>query len=183
MNDIPHRPSSDSPQKPPHSRDSIDLPKFDAQIDTDIEIDQILYCSLSREEMSDAALDAMLAGIVAINRMDHITGLLMYSEGVFVQLIEGPPQAVNHLWARLLRDQRHYGIVQLYHYRELEQRTCSFWEMKRVDISTLRGIIHRAQIETSAGTKSAWAHAIERMDFLLTPSNWSNFTKQLKLNA
>lgn len=165
--------------EPQHMPDKAALPEFEAEI----EMDQMLYCSLSREPMDDAALDAMLASVAPLNRMDHITGLLMYSEGVFVQLIEGPPKAVKHLWERLLRDQRHYGVVQLYHYRELEQRICSGWAMKRVDISTLRGIIHPARMEISAGKKSAWASAIERMDFLLTPSNWDNFTRQLKQNA
>ena len=176
MNDSSRPQPLSSAQESSLPHESAALPEFEAEI----ELDQILYCSLSHELMDDDALDAMLASVSALNRMDHITGLLMYSEGVFVQLIEGPPQAVKHLWARLLRDQRHYGVVQLYHYRELEQRICSGWAMKRVDISTLRGIIHRAQIETSAGGKSAWAAAIERMDFLLTPSNWDSFTRNFK---
>ncbi len=162
-------------QSTPEPRRSDALPE--------IEIDQILYCSLAREPMDEAALDAMIVGVSSINRMDHITGLLMYSEGVYVQLIEGPPEAVQNLWARLLRDPRHFGVVQLYHYRELEQRSCEDWAMKRVDFETLRGIIHHAKEETAAGRHSAWAGAIERMDFLLTSRRWINFVDELKSQA
>lgn len=130
--------------------------------------------------MNETALDAMIASVSALNRLDHITGLLMYSEGVFVQLIEGPPEAVQHLWARLLRDPRHFGVVQLYHYRELEQRSCQDWAMKRVDFETLRSIIHQAKEETAAGRHSVWAGAIERMDVLLTSSRWIKFVGELK---
>lgn len=149
----------------------------------EIEIDQILYCSLAREPMARGTLEALVACSAPLNRMDHITGLLMYSEGVFVQLIEGPAAAVNHLWARLLRDPRHLGIVQLYHYRELEQRSCAGWEMKLVEFENLRDIIHQAKEETTAGRHSVWAGAIERMDFLLTSRRWIKFVDELKDQA
>ena len=149
----------------------------------EIEFDQILYCSLARKPMSDADLDELVASVVPLNRMDHITGLLMYSEGAFVQLVEGPRDAINHLWARLLRDPRHFGVVQLHHERELEQRTCQDWAMKRVDISTLRGIVHQARQEAQQGKPSVWAPAIERMDFLLSDSQWDQFVEDLKQRA
>lgn len=133
--------------------------------------------------MSGAALSALAAGVIPLNKMDHITGLLMYSDGVFVQLIEGPPSAVKHLWSRLLRDPRHFGVVQLYHYRELEQRSCDGWDMKLVDFATLRGIIHQAKTEIDAGHHSVWAGAIERMDFLLTSSQWLRFVDEIKDRA
>lgn len=146
----------------------------------EFEIDQILYCSLAKQEMDEAALHALAHAVIPLNRMDHITGVLMHSQGVFVQLIEGSPQAVAHLWARLLRDPRHYGVVQLYHYRELEQRTCQDWDMKLVSFQTLHGIVHNARKEVQAGRHTVWAQAIERMDFLLSHSHWDSFVKELK---
>jgi Sensors of blue-light using FAD len=165
-----------SKQHPPNPR----LADSSASPAQDFEIDQILYCSLAKAPMDAAALRALSQSVAPINRMDHITGLLMYSDGVFVQLFEGPPQAVQHLWARLLRDPRHYGIVQLYHYRELEQRTCQDWHMKLVDIETLRGIVTQAREEVQQGQHSVWAAAIERMDFLLSTSEWDRFVERMR---
>lgn len=148
--------------------------------DQDIEIDQILYCSLSPHAMDEEGLKALTSSFASLNRMDQITGLLMYSDQVFLQMIEGSPEAVDHLWSRILRDPRHYGIVQLYHYRELERRTCDAWDMQLVSFETLRSIVHNAYAEVKAGKHTVWARAIERMDFLLTSSQWDGFVKDLK---
>jgi hypothetical protein len=149
----------------------------------DFEIDQILYCSLMGEPMDEAAIQALTQNAANLNRMDHITGMLMHADGVFVQLIEGPRQAVNHLWARLLNDKRHRGIVQLYHRREVESRVCDGWDMRYVQRDDLRALIHEAKEEVVAGRKSAWAPAIERMDFLLSNSNWDSFVEDFKKAA
>jgi Sensors of blue-light using FAD len=147
---------------------------------SDFDIDQILYCSLMREPMDDEAMERLAQMAANLNRMDHITGLLMQADGVFVQLIEGPREAVNHLWARILHDQRHHGVVQLYHRREVESRACSGWDMRYVKKDDLRALIHEAKEEVVAGRKSAWAPAIERMDFLLSNANWDSFVKDIK---
>jgi hypothetical protein len=174
-------PSTTRPQA--SSTSPIEQEAARANLLPEIEIDQILYCSLARQPMSGYDLKALSESVMPINRMDHITGLLMYSDGVFVQLIEGSPQAVHHLWSRLLRDPRHFGVVQLYHYRELEQRTCQDWDMKLVSFETLRGIIHEAKEELRSGKHSVWAPAIERMDFLLTSSQWARFVSDMKDHA
>jgi hypothetical protein len=148
--------------------------------ESDFEIDQILYCSLMSEPMDEAAIKALTDNAANLNRMDHITGMLMQADGVFLQLIEGPRQAVNHLWARLLNDKRHRGIVQLYHRREVESRVCTGWDMRYVQKEDLRALIHEAKEEITAGRKSAWAPAIERMDFLLSNSNWDSFVQDFK---
>jgi Sensors of blue-light using FAD len=148
--------------------------------DQDIEIDQILYCSLSPQPMDEEELQAFTTGFASLNRMDHITGLLMYSDQVFLQMIEGPPQAVDHLWSRILRDPRHFGVVQLYHYRELERRTCEAWDMQLVSFETMQSIVHKAYEEVRSGKHTVWAKAIERMDFLLTTAHWDSFVKELK---
>jgi phosphatidylserine/phosphatidylglycerophosphate/cardiolipin synthase-like enzyme len=165
----------------PESSEPVSGVPNDAQLD--FEIDQILYCSLMREPMDDAAIERMAQMAANLNRMDHITGMLMHADGVFVQLIEGPREALNHLWARLLADKRHQGIVQLYHRREVESRACSGWDMRYVKRDDLRALIHEANVEIVAGRKSAWAPAIERMDFLLSNSNWDSFVKHIKQDA
>lgn len=167
-----------SPTTPPPSMPSG--AHEDAAEDFDIDIDQILYCSLLSVAMNEEEIAALAHMAANLNRMDHITGMLMHADGVFLQLIEGPREAVNHLWARLLRDKRHRAIVQLYHRREVESRACVGWDMRYVKREDLRDLIHEAKEEVTAGRKSAWAPAIERMDFLLSNSNWDSFVQDYK---
>lgn len=130
--------------------------------------------------MNEASIAALAENAANLNRMDRITGLLMHADGIFVQLIEGPRQAVNHLWARLLKDKRHRAIVQLYHRREVESRACVGWNMRYVQQEDLRALIHEAKVEVTAGRKSAWMPAIERMDFLLNSESWASFVEDYK---
>jgi hypothetical protein len=146
----------------------------------DFELDQILYCSLMSQPMTQEEIEQLAANASNLNRMDHITGMLMHADGVFVQLIEGPREAVNHLWARILHDPRHMGVVQLYHRREVESRVCEGWGMQLVDRQSLREMIHEARIEIVHGRKTAWAPAIERMDELLSHSDWGVMARDLQ---
>ncbi len=175
---------------PPPSPSELDVPNNEqlagvrmgdvsADDADDFEIDQILYCSLLSGPMDEAEIAALVQIAANLNRMDHLTGLLMHADGVFVQLIEGPRQAVNHLWARLLHDKRHRCIVQLYHRREVETRSCEGWDMRYVLKEDLHALIREAKDEVTAGRKSAWAPAIERMNFLLSNSNWDSFVYDL----
>lgn len=146
----------------------------------DFDIDQILYCSLATRPMNEVAIHGLAKTAARLNRLDHITGMLLYADGVFVQLIEGPREAVGHLWARLLRDPRHWGVVQLYHRREVEQRVCDGWDTRFVQIAEVRALVHEAMAEIVAGRKSAWAPAIARMDVLLSDANWDQFATDFK---
>jgi hypothetical protein len=174
--------TSDTPL-PKHAQqlDAEPLAGHSAQeLQADFDIDQILYCSLMSEPMDEAAIEALVQMAANLNRMDHITGLLMQADGVFLQLIEGPRDAIKHLWARILHDKRHKGIVQLYHRREVEARVCEGWGMRYVQRDDLRKLIHEAKEEVVQGKKTAWAPAIERMDSLLSNPDWSSFVQNLK---
>lgn len=60
---------------------------------------------------------AMLAGILVDARRnnpgDGITGALICRQDLYLQLIEGPDAAIDALYARITRDDRHDNIVLL----------------------------------------------------------------------
>ena len=71
------------------------------------------YCSQARSPIGQADLDRILEASRRNNQRDEITGLLTYSGEVFVQFIEGPPEALRGLMERLRSDPRHSGIIVL----------------------------------------------------------------------
>ena len=66
-----------------------------------------------------------------------ITGLLYTEEGAFLQAIEGPPDSMSDLLARLYDDERHHALEILVD-RSIEQREFGDWTM-----------IHRERRETT----------------------------------
>nr|WP_235727257.1 BLUF domain-containing protein [Hymenobacter siberiensis] len=71
---------------------------------------QRLYRSRSTYRPSEAQLREMLALARLHNSRKQITGLLLYSEGIFVQMIEGPAAEIRELYARIQCDSRHTQV-------------------------------------------------------------------------
>jgi hypothetical protein len=57
-----------------------------------------------------------------------ITGMLLYADGNFVQLIEGPDNAVDALYARISRDPRHTSLLKALD-RPITERHYADWTM------------------------------------------------------
>ncbi len=72
-----------------------------------------------------------------------ITGALCYAPGLFLQCLEGPREAVNDLYARIVADTRHTQIT-LLEFSTVEQRTFSQWTMSYVRAEDLtRDLLRR----------------------------------------
>ena len=65
----------------------------------------------SRTQIAESELDDAVAQIIrtsiANNRQVAITGLLLVHEGYFLQVLEGPAEAVMTTYGRISRDTRH----------------------------------------------------------------------------
>jgi hypothetical protein len=61
----------------------------------------------------DAMLNGILVGARRANLRDGITGALICRADIYVQLLEGPKEAVTAAFARIARDDRHTAIVEL----------------------------------------------------------------------
>jgi hypothetical protein len=67
----------------------------------------IVYSSSATTEFSDSDLAVLLMNSRANNRRYDLTGLLLYREGRFVQLLEGPMDTVRERMAVIAADPRH----------------------------------------------------------------------------
>lgn len=54
--------------------------------------------------------------------------MLMYADGCFFQVIEGPAEKVELLFEKIARDDRHSGIIRVID-EEIEQRSFPDWSM------------------------------------------------------
>lgn len=75
---------------------------------------QIIYVSSSIGLPEPDELDRLLRVSRTRNGRDGISGLLLYHEGSFMQLIEGGEKAVGALFSRIMDDPSHHNIVRLH---------------------------------------------------------------------
>lgn len=74
---------------------------------------QLVYVSTATEPLTKAQLRELLKGSHDRNARAGITGLLLYKDGNFMQVLEGEEAVVNRLFKKISRDSRHYGIIPL----------------------------------------------------------------------
>jgi len=75
-----------------------------------------------------AALDTILAASRRNNEQYGVTGALFYDEQYFLQCLEGGLHEVNHLYRRILRDDRHSEATILL-LEPCERRLFPAWSM------------------------------------------------------
>ncbi len=62
------------------------------------------------------------------NPKQGITGILCHSHGLYMQVLEGGRDAINVLYAKILRDPRHTDVI-LLNYEEINERHYALWTM------------------------------------------------------
>ena len=72
---------------------------------------QIVYVSAAVRLMRDSELLSILESARTSNNAQGLTGLLLYADGAFIQVLEGDPQTVERLMRKIRRDQRHHRFL------------------------------------------------------------------------
>jgi len=97
---------------------------------------RLMYASRAVPALDQEELAAILRQSRANNPAQGITGVLCFSEGIFLQLLEGGRGAVNRLYNRIATDPRH-SQVELLAYQEIGERRFAGWAMGQVDMARL----------------------------------------------
>ena len=95
-----------------------------------------MYASRAVPAIDQEALFAILRKSKANNPGCGVTGVLCFSEGIFLQVLEGGRSAVNQLYNRIASDNRH-SSVELLCYEEIGERRFAGWSMGQVNMSRL----------------------------------------------
>ena len=86
----------------------------------------LIFESVAHKDFSDTDLAGILQHARARNRADDVTGLLVYHDGVFVQVLEGPDAAVEACFERIKDDPRHGEIWEIARY-PAQKRSFQSW--------------------------------------------------------
>jgi hypothetical protein len=89
---------------------------------------RLIDVSSAVEELEDAELDRILDSPVRHNTPQQVTGLLLYSEGGFMQVLESEQPAVDETFSRIRQDSRHHNIIVL-NMDPIDEREFSAWSM------------------------------------------------------
>lgn len=101
--------------------------------DGGLELRTLVYGSFASLDLTRSDLERLHSHAIESNRRDAITGVLLFNGTHFLQLIEGRPEAVEHLMDRIRRDRRHVA-VEVEHDGASDQRFFPDWALGLVHV-------------------------------------------------
>jgi hypothetical protein len=108
---------------------------------------RLIYASRAAKAVDPEELLAILKQSRTRNPACGITGVLCYSEGLFIQVLEGGRGPVNRLYNRIAADSRH-AEVQLLGYEDICERRFGGWAMGQVNMARLNPALMLKYSET-----------------------------------
>lgn len=138
-------------------------------------IHRLLYRSDSSLVGSPEEVERQIAAIVDLSRAANaaadLTGALLFEAGTFMQVLEGPINAVEATFERICGDLRHRR-VRLLEFAVAEDRIFGAWGMARVapgselaELNRTIGVTQEARLDAAAASA-----AVQTMRDLLLPT-------------
>ncbi len=93
---------------------------------------ELVYLSEADFGLGKNDLEDIVAVSQRNNAQENITGMLLYSSGLFIQALEGDRDSVTALFGRISDDRRHHD-VELIVDRPIERRSFGSWSMGFVE--------------------------------------------------
>jgi hypothetical protein len=97
---------------------------------------RLMYASRAADSVNQNELVAILKKSKVNNADIGVTGVLCFSAGIFLQVLEGGRSQVSALYNRIANDPRHHDVV-LLSYEEVDERRFAGWSMGRANLSRL----------------------------------------------
>ena len=88
----------------------------------------LTYFSTASTHFSEEDLENLLKVSKSNNQRNGITGILLFIDGLFLQLLEGRKDNVLNIFKKIQEDERHYDVLKLF---EGEKNATNFekWSM------------------------------------------------------
>ena len=109
---------------------------------------RLMYVSRASDSVNQNELVAILKKSKANNAAPGITGVLCFSAGIFLQVLEGGRSQVSALYNKIATDPRHHDVV-LLSYEEVGERSFAGWSMGRANLARLNPSLVMKYSETA----------------------------------
>jgi superfamily II DNA or RNA helicase len=125
-----------------------------------IDLIQCIYASAASRDFETDELADLLQAARENNARLGLTGMLLYAEGGFFQVLEGQPDVVEALYAKIERDRRHAQVTLVIKEpipkRYFDDWTMGFYKVSREELAGMSGVNDffgkdRAEISVDAG--------------------------------
>jgi len=93
-----------------------------------MKLEAVAYTSSAIHGTTVADLEQLLLSAREKNAELGVTGVLLFHDGSFFQYFEGPPAAVEEIYARIRRSPMHRGIIELVR-KPIRSRSFGGWLM------------------------------------------------------
>jgi hypothetical protein len=109
---------------------------------------RLMYASRALGSVNQDTLAAILKQSKTNNPPVGVTGVLCFSGGTFLQVLEGGRLAVSALYNKIANDPRHHDVV-LLSYQEISERDFACWSMGQVNLSRINPALLMKYSETA----------------------------------
>ena len=128
---------------------------------------QLVYVSAAAHLMKESELVAILETARIENANLNVTGMLLYAEGAFIQVLEGDAQAVERLLRKIKRDARHRRFLilldRVIHDRDFDGWSMAFQRVSQQELDQIAGYYDwTAEMPTRRKSSSS---AVDRTPF------------------
>lgn len=89
---------------------------------------QMIYVSKCSDDFDFNTLPSILEKSRRDNEKKDVSGLLIFHEGSFIQVLEGPKEAVEEIYQKIEKDDRHKNI-KLLSQKMLDEKEFESWSM------------------------------------------------------
>jgi ethanolamine ammonia-lyase large subunit len=121
----------------------------------------IAYVSTASTDLQEQEIDDIMAKTNEYNSGEKITGILLYNERNFFQLIEGEKKTIQNLYEKIKQDYRHKNIIKILEKTVSEPAfdgylTDFITDTKRYNESQLKHYLHYIEVldpESEKGIK------------------------------
>src|SRR6056300_1500659 len=115
---------------------------------------ELIYLSTAVKRMTKDILQSILMESMRHNSDHNITGILLYDQGSFCQVLEGDKKDVLSLFKKIKKDKRHFNVITISE-KDIQYREFSAWSMRFINLDFYdREMIQGYQ--TISGNRMNW---------------------------
>ncbi len=93
-----------------------------------MQLSSLVYVSLATHPMSEEELGEILHVSRINNEQNDVTGMLLYRDQYFIQVLEGQEEKVQETYRKIQTDLRHQNLL-IVHQEDISEREFDNWAM------------------------------------------------------